>query len=65
MIFLGPLAEVSIGHGAESDAVVVSLTILLGASLGLGTSVAYWLTFNPTGAYVRWVTRRYRALTAA
>ena len=36
-----------------------------GASLlGLATSLAYWLTFNPTAAYSRWVERRYRATPA-
>jgi predicted membrane chloride channel (bestrophin family) len=37
------------------------VTLVTASLLGLATSVAYWLTFNPTAAYARWVERRYRA----
>jgi hypothetical protein len=38
---------------------VAWLTFIAVAIAGLGLSVAYWLTFFPTRAYVRFVTRRH------
>jgi len=32
--------------------------------LGLATSVAYWLTFNPTAAYARWASLEARSQDA-
>lgn len=62
MLLLGPLAELALSRlGAEARLSFSSLTLVLASLLGLATSVAYWLTFNPTAAYSRWVERRYRA----
>jgi hypothetical protein len=62
MALLGPLAELVLSQlGAEARLSFSSVTLVLASLLGLATSVAYWLTFNPTGAYTRWVERRYRA----
>ena len=41
-----------------------AVALALASALGLATSVAYWLTFNPTAAYARWVERRYRGSRA-
>jgi hypothetical protein len=66
LILIGPAAE-AILSGLVGDARnSFSGTVLAVASgLGLATSVAYWLTFNPTPAYVRWVERRYGRASAA
>jgi hypothetical protein len=65
LIVMGPVSEwallrlegeARLGFGAAGMG--------LASVLGLATSVAYWLTFNPTGAYVRWVERRYRGSRA-
>jgi len=61
MVAMGPLS-VPVLDRLEGDARLVfsSLTLIAASLLGLATSVAYWLTFNPTAAYTRWVERRYR-----
>ncbi|MEN8160211.1 MAG: hypothetical protein ABFS41_09085 [Myxococcota bacterium] len=60
MIFLGPLSELALGRlGAEAQLSFSAATLVVASILGLATSVAYWLTFNPTKAYTRWVDRRY------
>jgi hypothetical protein len=65
MILLGPLSALVLDRlGAEARLSYSSLTLVLASLLGLATSVAYWLTFNPTATYVRWVERRYRARPA-
>ena len=62
MILLGPLATLALDRlGADARLVFSSLTLVAASGLGLATSVAYWLTFNPTAAYAGWVERRYRA----
>lgn len=54
------LVTVSITRMDSQAAGPVAAAVLIGASvLGLFTSVTYALTFFPTGAYVRWVERRY------
>ena len=66
LIVVGPLAELALDRlGPEARASFSSVVLVLAALLGLATSVAYWLTFNPTGTYVRWVERRYRRARAA
>ena len=37
----------------------INTVLLFSAAAKHGYSSPYWLTFNPTGAYVRWVGRRY------
>jgi hypothetical protein len=65
MLLLGPLAELVLSRlGPEARLSFSSLTLVLASLLGLAASVAYWLTFNPTAAYSRWVERRYRATPA-
>lgn len=60
MIFLGPLSELALERLAADAQLSYAAVVLSAASLlGLGTSFAYWLTFNPTPAYTRWVERRY------
>ena len=61
MLALGPLS-VPVLDRLEGDARLVfsALTLMAASGLGLATSVAYWLTFNPTAGYARWVERRYR-----
>ena len=65
LILLGPAAEVLLAAltGGARDR-FTAVTLVVASSLGLATSVAYWLTFNPTPAYVRWVERRYRGAGA-
>lgn len=60
MIVLGPVsgAVLSVLDG-EARLSFSALTLVVASALGLFTSVAYWLTFNPTPAYARWVERRY------
>ena len=61
MILLGPLSELVLDRlGADARLSYSSVTLVVASLLGLATSVAYWLTFNPTAAYARWVERRYR-----
>src|SRR5262245_22594786 len=62
MVLLGPLATLALDRlGADARLLFSSLTLVAASGLGLATSVAYWLTFNPTAAYTGWVERRYRA----
>jgi hypothetical protein len=66
MIFLGPVSELALQRlGAESQLSYAAVILVVASLLGLATSVAYWLTFNPTRAYTRWVERRYRSPEAA
>ncbi len=65
LILLGPIAEALLaGLTGEARNSFSASTLVIASSLGLATSVAYWLTFNPTPAYVRWVERRYRGARA-
>ena len=65
MIVMGPLSELALDRlGADARLSYSSLMLVLASLLGLATSLAYWLTFNPTHAYARWVERRYRAQPA-
>ena len=66
LILLGPAAEAMLaGLGAEARNSFSATTLTVASGLGLATSVAYWLTFNPTPAYARWVERRYRGASAS
>ena len=66
LILLGPVgAWLLPGLGDEARGSFTTALLALASALGLATSVAYWLTFNPTAAYVRWVERRYRGSRAA
>jgi hypothetical protein len=61
MLALGPLSVPVLDRLEGDSRLVFSALVLMAASgLGLATSVAYWLTFNPTAGYARWVERRYR-----
>jgi len=65
LIVMGPLSEwAMLGLEGEARLTFSAAGMALASALGLATSVAYWLTFNPTSAYVRWVERRYRGLRA-
>ncbi len=65
MILIGPLSEAALDRlGADARLSYSSVALVLASVLGLATSLAYWLTFNPTRAYARWVERRYRAQPA-
>jgi hypothetical protein len=60
LILMGPAAEALLGVlGAGDRGAFSAATLFVASGLGLATSVAYWLTFEPTAAYVRWVERRY------
>jgi hypothetical protein len=59
LVLMGPLSD-GLGIAGQSHATLSAAVLVLSSALGLGTSVAYWLTFNPTAAYSRWVERRYR-----
>ena len=62
MVLLGPVSQLVLDRlGAEARLSYASVTLVVASLLGLSASVAYWLTFNPTAAYARWVERRYRA----
>jgi len=62
LVALGPLAELCLRNlGDEGRQTFTALLLVAMGALGLGASVAYWLTFEPTPAYVRWVQRRYRS----
>jgi hypothetical protein len=66
LILMGPAAEALLPVlGGEARNTFSAVTLVIAGSLGLATSVAYWLTFNPTPAYARWVERRYRGTSAA
>jgi hypothetical protein len=66
LILMGPAAEWALGSlTGEGRSVFVPATLAVASALGLLTSVSYWLTFNPSPAYVRWVERRYRGSRAA
>jgi hypothetical protein len=65
LILLGPIGELALGRlSTEAQSVFVPGTLAVASALGLLTSVSYWLTFNPSPAYVRWVERRYRGSRA-
>jgi hypothetical protein len=65
LILMGPLAELLFTVlTPDARNRFSAVTLVLASALGLATSVAYWLTFNPTPAYVRWVERRYRVAPA-
>ena len=51
VVFADPAAQREVGAG------LMMFALLSAAMLGLGVSVTYWLTFFPTPAYVRFVTR--------
>jgi hypothetical protein len=66
LILMGPAAEALLaGLDGEARNTFSAATLAVAGTLGLATSVAYWLTFNPTPAYARWVERRYRGPRAA
>jgi hypothetical protein len=66
MIFLGPVSELALKQlAAESQLSYAAVVLVVASLLGLATSVAYWLTFNPTHTYTRWVERRYSPPQAA
>ena len=61
LILMGPAAEAMLaGLAGDARNSFSAVSLAAASGLGLATSVAYWLTFNPTPAYVRWVERRYR-----
>jgi hypothetical protein len=65
LIVMGPASEWALLRlEGEARLTFSAVVMVLISALGLATSVAYWLTFNPTGAYVRWVERRYRGSRA-
>jgi len=65
LVVMGPIGELWLTSlDAEGRATFTTIAVSIASSLGLGTSVAYWLTFNPPAAYVRWVERRYRGSRA-
>jgi hypothetical protein len=65
LIVLGPVGELALANlGGEARVSFTTAGLAVASLLGLATSVAYWLTFNPTAAYVRWVERRYRGWRA-
>lgn len=66
LIVMGPIgAWLLPGLDEEGRAAFTTASLALAGALGLTTTVAYWLTFNPTAAYARWVERRYRGRGAA
>jgi hypothetical protein len=66
MVLIGPLSQLVLdGLGGDARLAFSSATLIVASLLGLATSVAYWLTFNPTAAYARWVERRYRTARSA
>ena len=65
LVVMGPLSELALDRlGSDARLSYSSVMLVLASLLGLATSLAYWLTFNPTRAYARWVQRRYRAQPA-
>jgi hypothetical protein len=65
LIVMGPVCEwVMLQLDGEARLTFSAAGMALASALGLATSLAYWLTFNPTAAYVRWVERRYRSSRA-
>jgi len=66
LIVMGPIGEFLLhGLGGAARHSFTTATLAIASALGLAASVAYWLTFNPTPAYVRWVQRRYRGRRTA
>jgi hypothetical protein len=45
---------------SEAREAFTAATLVVASLLGLVAAASYWLTFNPTRAYARWVERRYR-----
>jgi hypothetical protein len=61
LIVLGAVSGLVLpGVAAGAREAFTAATLLLASLLGVLTAGTYWLTFNPTPAYVRWVERRYR-----
>jgi hypothetical protein len=61
LIVMGPFGEWLVpGLDEAGRRVFTTASLWLASALGLTTTLAYWLTFNPTAAYARWVERRYR-----
>jgi hypothetical protein len=61
LVLMGPASDwVMQRLDGEARLTFSAAGLALASLLGLATSLAYWLTFNPTPAYVRWVERRYR-----
>jgi hypothetical protein len=61
LVVVGPVSESWFQRlDAETRLAVSAVELALVSLLGLAASLAYWLTFNPTTSYVRWVQRRYR-----
>jgi hypothetical protein len=61
LIVMGPIGELLLRSlGDEGRHTFTTVSVAIASALGLAASVAYWLTFNPTAAYARWVKRRYR-----
>jgi hypothetical protein len=61
MVVMGPAAVLALALlDADVRISFSAATLMVASTMGLAASVAYWLTFNPTAAYERWVERRYR-----
>jgi hypothetical protein len=62
LVVMGPIGELCLRSlGEEGRQAFTTVSLAISGLLGLSASVSYWLTFNPTPAYVRWVQRRYRS----
>ena len=59
LVLFGVGSALLVRHLEPSEALAFSKFVLAGTSVcGLIASVAYWLAFHPTPAYLRWVERR-------
>jgi len=65
MVVMGPAAVLALElFDADTRITFSAATLMTASTMGLAASLAYWLTFNPTPAYERWVERRYRTRPA-
>jgi hypothetical protein len=61
LVLLGPVSELALARlEGEARLTASAIAAAVACGLALATTVAYWLTFEPTPRYVRWVERRYR-----
>ena len=59
LVFAGPIASAYLAGRGQAERLSLGASVLvLTTSLGLVTSVTYWLAFQPPRAYLRWVEAR-------
>ena len=66
MVLLGPISEHALRNSTgDWHAAIPGVTLAAASILGLGTSLCFWNTFEPSAPYRRWVAARYAPLLAS